>query len=183
MFKPWNGNNFRRSLQRVGRMMMLVFLSPLHLPWSGKYFRSWLSKTVMMMKIKTVMGMIHMVTWGDLVNYYVTYDWFVDIWGSMKEEILSHYKVLEKIAWEWINGKNHFPDICGTYGRRPTERRRDTIIRDIDIIRKNSIWPPGHLIYRQEHKNIFSTTVSVTCHKKITETEETRPANFMDGFA
>ena len=61
----------------------------------------------------------------------------MDIRGFKKEEILSHYKVLEKISWEWIDEKNHFPDRCGTDGRIPTERILDTIIRDIDIIRKN----------------------------------------------
>ena len=115
-----NGDNFRRSLQRVGRMIMVVFLSPLHSPWSRKSFRTWLSNTVVTMKMKMVMGMIQMVPWGDLVHSYVTYDWFIEIWGFKKEEILNHYKFLEKkfigmawrkkslprYMWSWWNKTN-----------------------------------------------------------------------------
>ena len=115
-----NGEVFRRGLKRVGRMMMVVLIYPLHSQWSGKYFLTWMSKILAILNTKTVMGMIHMVTWGYLVNYYVTYDWFVDIWGFNKEEILSHYKVLEKIVWVWIDDKNHCPDRCGTDGRITT---------------------------------------------------------------
>ena len=57
------------------------------------------------MKMKTVMGAIQMVTWGDLVNSYFTYDCFMEIWGFKKEEILYHYNILEKIAWEWLDKK------------------------------------------------------------------------------
>ena len=46
----------------------------------------------------TMMGMIPMVIQGDFVNSYVTYDCFMEILGFKKEEILIHYKVLEKIA-------------------------------------------------------------------------------------
>ena len=51
--------------------------------------------------------------------------------------MLSQYKVLEKIAWEWIDEKNHCSDRCGNDGRITTEMIVDTIIQDIDIIRKN----------------------------------------------
>ena len=37
------------------------------------------------MKMMTVVGMIQMVTWGYLVNYYVIYDYFMDILGFKKE--------------------------------------------------------------------------------------------------
>ena len=49
------------------------------------------------MKMQAVMGMVYIVTWRYLINSYVTYDFFMDIWGFNKEEIISHYKVLEKI--------------------------------------------------------------------------------------
>ena len=51
------------------------------------------------------MGMIHMLTWVYLVNAYVTYDFFMDIWGFKKEEILSHYKVLEKLHGNGLTRK------------------------------------------------------------------------------
>ena len=137
MSTPYNGDNFRRSLQRKGRMMMVVFLSPLHSPWSGYNFRTWLSKKVVTVKMKTVMGMIKMITWGDLVHSYVTYNCFVYIWCFKKEETISHYKALEKTVWECIDNKNHCPYICGHDRRIPTERRGDKIIRDIYITRKN----------------------------------------------
>ena len=82
------------------------------------------------------MGMIHMVTWGYLVHSYVNYDCFIGIWGFKKEEILSHYKILEKIVREWLDDKDNFSDICGPDRIIPIERRGYTIIWDIDIIRK-----------------------------------------------
>ena len=48
---------------------------------------------------------------------------------------------------------------------------------------KQSRLPPGNLIHRQEHKEISSTTVYVICNKTSTETQETRPNNFVDGLA
>ena len=33
---------------------------------------------------KMAINVIQMVTWEDLVNYYVTYDFFMDIWGLKK---------------------------------------------------------------------------------------------------
>ena len=80
------------------------------------------------MNMHTMMGMIPMVIQGDFVNSYVTYDFFMEILGFKKEEILSHYKVLEKIAWEWLDNKNHCPDRFGPYGRIPTDMIVNKII-------------------------------------------------------
>ena len=135
MSTPCNGENFQISLKRVRRIMVVVFLSPLHSTRIRKHFRTWLSKTEVTMKKKTVMVMIQMVTWGDLINYYFACDWFMEIWGFKKEENFSLYKVLDKTVREWLDKTNNCPYICGPDRRKPIERRGDTIIRDIYITR------------------------------------------------
>ena len=127
---------FLKKSSEDRRIMMVVFISPLHSPWSGNDFRTWLSKAAVTINKETVMGIIQMVTWGYLVHYYVNYNWFMGIWGFNNEEILSHYKILEKIAREWIDDKDKFSDICGPDRIIPIERRGYTIIWDIYIIRK-----------------------------------------------
>ena len=136
MSTPCNVENFQIGLKKVGMIMVVMFLYPLHSTWCENHFRTWLIKTEVTMKMKMVMGMIQMVTWGDLINYYFAYDWFMEIWGFKKEENFSLYKVLDKTVREWLDKTNNCPYICGPDRRRPTERRGDTIIRDIYITRK-----------------------------------------------
>ena len=38
--KKWNGDNLQIIIQRIRRIMVVVFLSPLHSPWSGEDFRT-----------------------------------------------------------------------------------------------------------------------------------------------
>ena len=50
--------------------------------------------------------------------------------------MISHYKLPEKIAWAWLDEKNHCPDRYGPAGIIPTEWRVETITREIYIIRR-----------------------------------------------
>ena len=61
----------------------------------------------------------------------------MEIQGLSKEEMIIHYKLPEKIAWVWLDEKNYCPDRYGPAVRIPTERRVETIIREIYIIRRN----------------------------------------------